>query len=666
MKKLLFLLVSSAFCSTIFGQWVWNSDPTVNNEVCTTSNTTAKANLVSTSDGAGGMWIAWEDSRNSGTTGTDIYLQRLKHDGSIAFAASGILVCDALLNQSAISITGDGSGGCVLSWTDGRAGQNDVYAQRVTSAGTVAWAANGVAIANTTGSELASVLERVNNTHVMIGWRDDRNNTMFSTGQDYFVNLLSLVDGSKTWTVDYELVRANNTQSNLRLLADGSGNAYAVWQDPRVATTNSDIFVQKINNNGTGAWTNYGVNLTPSATFNQSNPQLISDGAGGIIIAWDDNRTAAADQAIYAQRIDATGTALWTAGGALVVDVTGSNSRNPQLCTDGANGAIITWQDTRNTATTSNDIYAQRISSSGAVLWTPSTGVVVSNAAGSQPNSTSSFYCIADGANGAIIVFDDATLGTSDLDIKAQRFDAMGNSQWASNGTAVATKSGSNQRAPVAVFSATQSVILAWPDARSGTANSTIYASRIFPNGALPLQFVGIKALLNGNTGLVSWETASEVNTSHFMVEKSSDGRTFNSIGAVVAKGGNSNYSLTDKALLTGDNFYRIKSVDKDGQFQYSAIAKLNYGKTGNVVVSIYPNPATTVLNIQTANLEKGKYQIRMLNQNGSVVLTRTIAITNPLQQQIIDVEQLNNGVYLIQLLNNDGASIQTKTFIKQ
>jgi hypothetical protein len=665
MKRLLLCLVSGFVLSTNSAQWVWNNDPTINNEVCTVFITATKTNLVSTSDGAGGMWIAWEDSRNAGTTGTDIYIQRLKHDGSIALAAAGLVVCDALLNQSSITITDDGAGGCIVAWTDGRATNNDVYAQRFNSAGTAVWAANGVAIANTTGTELGAVLTKINATEVMIAWRDDRNNTMFSTGQDYFVNKLDIATGAKLWMTDYELVRGNNTQTNLRLLADGSGNAFATWQDPRVANTNADIYVQKINNNGTGAWTNYGINLTVGATFNQASPQLISDGAGGIIVVWDDNRATLSDQAIYAQRVDASGVPQWTANGALVADVTGSNSRTPQLCTDGASGAYIAWQDTRNAAT-GNDLYAQRINASGTALWA-ANGIVVSNGANSQPNATANLNVIADGNNGAIIVFDDATTGTSDIDIKAQRYDAMGNAAWTVNGTAVATKTGSNQRAPVAVFSATQSVIVAWPDARSGTANTTIYASRIFPNGALPLQFVNINATLQNNAGFINWQTANEVNTAHFMVEKSSDGRNFKSIGSVPAKGSNGHeYELTDKSLLTGDNFYRIKSVDKDGQFQYSAIATLKYGKKGIIAVSLYPNPANDNLQLQLANLEKGKYQLRIINLHGAVVVSRAFVVNSTLQQEQINLSTMSSGAYQLQLIDAAGQSVQTKSFIKQ
>lgn len=664
MKRALLLLITVFFFGQcIQAQWVWNNDPTINNEVCTASNTTAKSNLVSTTDGAGGMWIAWEDSRNSGTTGTDIYVQRLKSDGSIALAAAGVVVCDASQGQTSISITDDGAGGCILSWTDARNANNDIYAQRISNTGVALWGVNGVAVIGTLGSELGSVIRRVNATEVIVAWRDDRNTA--TTGQDYFANKLAISNGAKLWMTDYTIVAANGTQSNLRLLADGLGNAFATWVDPRVATTNADIYVQKINNDGTGSWTANGVNLTAGATFNQNNVQMIADGSGGIIVVWDDNRATLSDQGIYAQRVNATGTPQWTANGALVADVTGSNSRNPWLCSDGANGAIIAWQDTRN-AGTSNDLYVQRINNAGVVQWTPN-GVLVSNGANSQPNSTGNLNVIEDGSGGAIIVWDDASLGTSDIDVRAQRYNSLGVEQWTSLGVPVASRTGSNQRAPIAIASGAANVIVAWSDARSGTANATIYASRVFPNGALPLQFVNINAILQNNTGLISWQTANEVNTYVFMVEKSSDGRNFNSIGSVQAKGSNGHdYILTDKSLLTGDNFYRIKSVDKDGQFQYSSIAKLNYGKKGNISVTIYPNPSATIIKLQVANVAKGKYQLRVINLNGAVVMTQAMQVNDAFYQQDININQLSNGAYQLQLIDAAGQSVQTKSFIKK
>jgi hypothetical protein len=78
----------------------------------------------------------------------------------------------------------------------------------------------------------------------------------------------------------------------------------------------------------------------------QGYPQIASDGAGGAIMVWQDGRSSS--DRIYAQRIDSSGIVRWTANGILICDAT--NSRLPQIVSDGAGGAIVTWFDKRTAA----------------------------------------------------------------------------------------------------------------------------------------------------------------------------------------------------------------------------------------------------------------------------------------------------------------------------
>ena len=99
-----------------------------------------------------------------------------------------------------------------------------------------------------------------------------------------------------------------------------------------------------------------------TAANDQESPQLVSDGAGGAIIAWEDWRSGAY---IYAQRVDANGTVLWTTNGVPICTAE-DGQRYPKLVSDGTGGAIITWWDSRSSHL--GDIYAQRIDSNGTVL----------------------------------------------------------------------------------------------------------------------------------------------------------------------------------------------------------------------------------------------------------------------------------------------------------
>ncbi len=93
---------------------------------------------------------------------------------------------------------------------------------------------------------------------------------------------------------------------------------------------------------------------------------------------------------------------------------------------------------------------------------------------------------------------------------------------------------------------------------------------------ALPLNLLSFSGQRVGNRHQLNWETSMEENTSHFEIEKSRDGINFTFLTQVAAAGSGANsYTATDAQLQTGDNYYRLRSVDKDGRYTYSKIILL-------------------------------------------------------------------------------------------
>src|SRR5258706_1764817 len=103
-------------------------------------------------------------------------------------------------------------------------------------------------------------------------------------------------------------------------------------------------------------WINNGTAICLAAG-GQYSPVAVSDGAGGAIITWFDQRAGNSD--IYAQRIDAAGVVKWTGDGVAICTAAG-NQNTPAIVSDGAGGAIITWYDLR---AGTFDIYVQRVNS---------------------------------------------------------------------------------------------------------------------------------------------------------------------------------------------------------------------------------------------------------------------------------------------------------------
>jgi hypothetical protein len=215
----------------------WNINPSINNAVC--NYTGNQMNVQVTSDGAGGAICTWVDTRNGGQ---DIYAQRIDANGSLQWNMDGIAICNAVSDQYFPRLVSDAAGGAIIAWYDNRAGNYDIYAQRINASGVVQWTTDGVAVTTQPGNQ---------NAH--------------------------------------------------QLIADGSGGAIIVWSDGAGGGANADIRAQLINASGTVLWPAGGTSVC-NANSLQNIPQLISDGAGGAIISWEDWRSFSQPD-IYAQRI---------------------------------------------------------------------------------------------------------------------------------------------------------------------------------------------------------------------------------------------------------------------------------------------------------------------------------------------------------------------------
>ena len=196
-----------------------------------------------------------------------------------------------------------------------------------------------------------------------------------------------------------------------------------------------DILDRRLQTSENISWETNGTIICDAAA-SQTSPQIVSDGDSGAIIVWKDGREGSGEEDIYAQKIDSTGQAQWTTNGSVICNAT-DNQFSPQLVSDSAGGAIITWIDNRP-STTSNDIYAQKINSGGVVQWDVN-GTVICNATSSQGGP----QIVSDGAGGAIISwYDYRTSGTTGVDIYSQKINSAGEIQWNTNGTVICNATG--------------------------------------------------------------------------------------------------------------------------------------------------------------------------------------------------------------------------------
>lgn len=466
-SKLLLIFILNLFYLTSNAQW--NSDPAINTPVCTYAGDQSNVKMVS--DGAGGSILTWVDYRNSNQ---DVYAQHIDANGHLKWNNDGIAICTAAFDQFDPKIISDGAGGAIITWYDNRIENNwDIYAQHINSNGEVQWAANGVAICIAAGNQSMQQLTTDNAGGAIIVWSDGRNG---GPNADIYAQHVNSA-GSVQWNANgVAICTASYNQSSPQLISDGSGGAIITWSDFRSDYT--DIYAQRITAAGVVSWSHDGVPVCMSV-YHQDNPVIVSDANDGAIICWQDNRNNyVSGLDTYAQRINSSGVVQWATNGIAVCNAQYLQSFN-QMVADGSGGAYITWEDRRS----GNDIYAQRISSAGVPLWTID-GVPVCT---SGPVQKSPQLCVNSSGN-LIIVWSE-----NYYDVAAQAVSPAGAVLWTVDGIPVCNEA-SIQTAPQIIAAGTDSVIIAWQDARNGSYD--IYASKLVSGGTLSINAITASSAL--------------------------------------------------------------------------------------------------------------------------------------------------------------------------
>jgi hypothetical protein len=173
-------------------------------------------------------------------------------------------------------------------------------------------------------------------------------------------------------------------------------------------------------------------------------------------------------------------------------------------------------------------------------------------------------------------------------------------------------------------------------------------------SNALPIRLVNFTANKCSNNVCLQWATASEVNVSHFEIEKSTNGRSFTNLENVNARGtAQNNYGSLDNNPFRGKNYYRLKMVDVDGQFTYSSVVLIDFA--GSKLVSLFPNPANDFIKIYSDEVVQ---HIQIIDMSG-----RDVKQFLPSADNRYKIEDLQKGVYFIKL--KPGTGIKTIKFTK-
>ncbi len=174
----------------------------------------------------------------------------------------------------------------------------------------------------------------------------------------------------------------------------------------------------------------------------------------------------------------------------------------------------------------------------------------------------------------------------------------------------------------------------------------------------LPVELGSFEAIKKNQNSLLSWKTLTELNNNYFNIERSADGINYETIGQVDGAGTTNipqEYTFTDRQPLSGTNYYRLKQVDFDGQFEYSRVQLVNFEVTTNFV--IYPTLVHQQLIIESTQSIDQESIIEIYNMIGQRVMQATLSSGN--YQTALNLADLPAGQYIVTLRYAGGTITQ-------
>lgn len=184
--------------------------------------------------------------------------------------------------------------------------------------------------------------------------------------------------------------------------------------------------------------------------------------------------------------------------------------------------------------------------------------------------------------------------------------------------------------------------------------------------GALPVELTFFEGNTTDEGNQLEWQTASEENAMHFMIQRSLDGSKWTELGFVYAAGNSEidqDYNYFDPFPLK-KAYYRLKMVDLDGSYEYSKVIALSRDSNVAAKMSIYPNPSSLdQLNVSLQTEKSRSVEIFVTDLSGKHLVSTLMDSQKGFNFTTIDVSSVPEGVYFVHFRHSEG--MVTQRFIK-
>jgi hypothetical protein len=179
-------------------------------------------------------------------------------------------------------------------------------------------------------------------------------------------------------------------------------------------------------------------------------------------------------------------------------------------------------------------------------------------------------------------------------------------------------------------------------------------------NAPLPVTMLSFTGKSVDGTSQLNWVTATEQNNSHFVVERSKDGRAFSTLSNAIASKANNgtsetplNYGYTDATPFQGHNYYRLQQHDIDGKTSFSNVVDVYFGN--ETMVTLYPNPVNSIMNVDINTPKATSATMKVTDATGRVVKVVSMQLSAGANTTQVDLQGIADGMYMVHITNGKG-----------
>ncbi|NOT33720.1 MAG: T9SS type A sorting domain-containing protein [Candidatus Eisenbacteria bacterium] len=616
-------------------------------------------NQLIAGDGQGGVFVCWEDRRNSSSA--DVYAQYVTAEGQVAWPLGGIPVAAEIRSQVPTAIEPDGLGGVYIAWFDDRqlilpggGTSRDIYVQHLLPNGSIApgWAVNGLPASRAPDEQEGATLATDGNGGVYVLWRDWRDRLAPNAADVYAQHFR--YDGTLApgWPADgLSLTSAPGVQSVTGFrwaLPDGEGGLLAPFFDGSSPNPNKDMFATRVRPDGTFApgWVHGGQLVLE----NRAGRSVAVDGAGGFLILGATVRDFF-DREIYVRRFlfDGTPAAGWPPGGVAMFPVALGTARQ-FVQGDGGGGALVAWQGSQPGRP--YGVFATRRLGDGTLApsWTPNGTLL------SEPGARANQFAAGlagDGAGGAYVLWESESWDNSINTARIHHFLADGSLApgWPEFGRVVAPGSPTSQFDSHLTPDGVGGAVVVWEERASSLGRSGFFAQRIYADSPTPALLSLAQAEATSERVRLVWQGVG-AGALDAVVERSTEAIPWEAIGHAVRENADE-LSYEDRAMTPGARYaYRLRYTDARGE-QVTAAAWVDVpARLELALAGFRPNPSLAIPVVAFTLPVADAARLEVFDVAGRRVVMREVGALGPGRHTLrLDDARLSAGVYVVRLV---------------